>query len=847
MFIRRIHPHTALYATPALDSSQDGLMLGCYRILDLTTEKAFICGRALADFGAEVIKIEPPGGDPARFKGLFYKDTPDPEKNLTWLAFNANKKSITLDITTARGNETFKKLVKTADAVLESYPPGYLDKLGLGHRDLCKINPGIVLTSITGFGQEGPYKDYKDPDIVVRALGGLIYTAGYDDRPPLTVSYEHTHTLGAMNGAAGTMIALAHRVHTGQGQHVDAITQQALDIVCSAEIEGPYALFGEIPTRHGTARASVTLNDGYTFYNTLLWPCKDGNIALNLLLNPASAKNNRSMMEYIKKDGIDIGFLERWEWEKKDWEDMTLEQAEKLMDTLGKFFMNHTKDELLKLAVANRFQLGPCNNAGDILKYPQLEARGFWKEIEHPGIGTLKYPGGAVVTTQGYVGPRTRAPRIGEHNDEIFKKLDNIPIKIKPPEKQSVNKKPFEGIKLVQLCWAGVGIYTCNYLSHYGTKTIRVETATRPDPVRLFAPFAATNKPGEPVGLERSAFFSITHTAPELGIALNFKQPEAIEIFKKLVAWADVVAEGFPAGVMDKLGFDYEGLKKINPQIIMFRTCGYGHTGPMADQPGFGSILTAVTMMDNIVGWPDRAPVPPSTYYTDQLSPMYASLAIMAALDYRRRTGKGQYIDHSQIEAGLNYMTPLILDYQANNREFHVKGNKSDYAAPHGIYCCKGDDRWVAIAVMDDDEWRSFSKAIGSPAWAKDKKYAKAAERVKNSDELDRRVESWTVNHSPEDVQKILQGVGVGAGLVSNAKDLDEDPQMKHYNFYRESDHPYMGKLRYYHPAPIKLSAAEADVNRPVLLGEHTDRICTDILGMSKTEIDRLRQKGVFD
>ncbi len=821
-------------------------MLSCYRILDLTTEKAFMCGRALSDWGAEVIKIEPPGGDPARFRGLFPGDKVDPEKNLTWLAFNANKKSVTLDITTPPGKELFLKLVKTADAVIESYPPGYLDKLGLGYKDLSKINPGIVLTSITGFGQEGPYKDYKDPDIVVRALGGMVYTAGYDDRPPLTVSYQHTHSLGAMNGAAGTLIALAHRARTGQGQHVDAITQQALDIVCSAEMEGPYALFGQVPTRHGRARASVALKDGSTFYNTLLWPCKDGYIALNLLLNPTAAKNNLSMMEYLKKDGIDIGFLEGWDWEKKSWEHMTRQQAEKLMDSLGKFFMNHTKDELLKLAVENRFQLGPCNNAEDVLKHPQLAARKFWKEIDCPGIGKLKYPGGAVTTTQGYVGPRTRAPRIGEHNDEILKTLDSWKKSAEKP-KTIDNKKPFEGVKLIQLCWAGVGVYTCNYLSHYGATTIRVETSTRPDPVRLFAPFAPTNQPGEPVGLERSAFFSITHTAPEMDIALNFKHAEAIDIFKKLVAWADVVAEGFPAGVMDRLGLDYEGLKKVNPEIIMFRTCGYGHTGPMADQPGFGSILTAVTMMDNIVGWADRAPVPPSTYYTDQLSPMYATLSIMAALDYKRRTGKGQYIDHSQIETGLNYMTPLILDYQVNHREFQSKGNRSDSAAPYGIYRCKGEDRWAAIAVTNDAEWQSLVKVIGNPKWTQDKKYAKAADRVKYSDELDKLVEKWTSNYPPEAVEEMLQQVGVGAGVVASAKDINEDPQMNYYHFYREMEHPYMGKLRYYHPAPIKLSAVEAAVQRPVLLGEHTDRICTEILGMNQSEVDRLRQKGVFE
>jgi benzylsuccinate CoA-transferase BbsF subunit len=408
-------------------------------------------------------------------------------------------------------------------------------------------------------------------------------------------------------------------------------------------------------------------------------------------------------------------------------------------------------------------------------------------------------------------------------------------------------KQPFEGVKLVQLCWAGVGVYTCNYLSHFGATTIRVETATRPDPVRQFAPYAPTYKPGEPVGLERSAFFSITHTAPEMGIALNFKKPEAIEVFKKLVAWADVVAEGFPAGVMDKLGLDYEGLKKINPEIIMFRTCGYGHTGSMADQPGFGSILTAVTLMDNMCGYPDRPPVPPSTYYTDQLSPMFASMAIIAALDYKRRTGKGQYIDHSQIETGLNYMTPLILDYQANGRELAVKGNQSDQAAPHGIYRCAGEDRWVAIAVETDEEWRSFGQALGNPDWTKKAEYAATAGRVQHRDELDRLVEAWTVNYPPEAVEQILQSAGVGAGTVANARDIDEDPQLNYYHFYQELDHPYMGRLRYYHPAGLKLSGAETKVDRPLLLGEHTDTICREVLKMSQAEIEDLRVKGIFE
>jgi benzylsuccinate CoA-transferase BbsF subunit len=408
------------------------------------------------------------------------------------------------------------------------------------------------------------------------------------------------------------------------------------------------------------------------------------------------------------------------------------------------------------------------------------------------------------------------------------------------------NKRPLEGVKVIQLCWAGVGVYTTNFLSHYGATTVRVESSISPDPVRVFEPYAPTYKPGEPIGLERSVFYSITHTAPELGIAINLKNPDGLEIFKKLVKWADVIGEGFPAGVMDKMGLDYEGLKKIKEDIIMMRSCGYGHTGPMAQQPGFGSIMTAVTLMDTFTGYPDRRPIAPTTYYTDQLVPMYSALSIMAALDYKRRTGKGMYIDHSQMEAGLNFVTPLVLDWQANSRKPTLKGNQSDYAAPHGIYRCKGEDRWVAVTVSTDAEWQSFKKVLGFPQWAEKADYQTLAGRIRNSQEIDNHVNAWTAALTAEQVMSMLQGAGVAAGVVENSRDMDNDIQLNYYNFYRQIDHPFMGKLRYYHPAALTLSRAESAVKGPILLGEHTDYICSQILGLSQKEIDELKQKGVF-
>jgi len=218
----------------------------------------------------------------------------------------------------------------------------------------------------------------------------------------------------------------------------------------------------------------------------------------------------------------------------------------------------------------------------------------------------------------------------------------------------------------------------------------------------------------------------------------------------------------------------------------------------------------------------------------------------MVALDYKRRTGKGQYIDQSQMESGLNFVTPLILDHQANNRRPKLKGNKSDFYAPHGVYRCKGEDRWVALAVTNEEEWASFKKVLDNPEWANRPEFTTMVDRIQNADKLDELVANWTADLTPEQVMGVLQGAGVGAGLVSNAKDLDNDIQLGYYNFYRLLDHPYMGKLRYYHPAALKLSRAETEVKMPVLLGQHTDYVCQEFLGMSKAEIEDLRSKGVF-
>jgi benzylsuccinate CoA-transferase BbsF subunit len=407
-----------------------------------------------------------------------------------------------------------------------------------------------------------------------------------------------------------------------------------------------------------------------------------------------------------------------------------------------------------------------------------------------------------------------------------------------------MEKRPFEGLKVLDFTWGGVGPFQANFLAYYGAMVVRIESASRPDVTRHSH---GLSEGKEFPSLERGPVFALTHPVKKYGIDLNLGNPKAVEIFKRLVVWSDVLIESFTTGTMEKYGMGYEDLKKINPKIIMHRTCGYGHSGPMASQPGFGQTVTSMTGFYAISGWADRQSVPISSFYTDHLSPLFGGLALIAAIDYQRRTGQGQCIDQSQVETGINYLAPVVLDYTVNHRDLKLKGNSSELAAPHGTYRCKGEDRWVAIGVFSDEEWNKFCKVLGNPDWSKEEKFSSLSRRINHSDELDKLVNAWTANFTAEQAMAMLQDAGVAAGVVATAQDSEEDPQLKEYDFFHEIDHPYLGKRNFYHRPGFTLSDAVAERSRPTYLGEYTEYVCTNILGISDVEFVKLMQEGVFD
>ena len=389
------------------------------RVLDLTDEKGFLCGRVLGDFGADVIKVEPPGGDASRMTGPFYRGIPDPEKSLYWFAYNANKRGITLDIKATEGQTIFKRLAESADFVIESFPPGTMAGLGLDYDNLRRINPGIIMTSITSFGQSGPWKDYKGSDIALWALSSYMYVTGDEDRPPVCPSFPQAFLHAGLEAAAASLIALYHRQLAGEGQWVDVSVQDVLAIV-NLQNQQYWNLARFNPKRAGPAQ----MVSGVRWARQQrVWKCRDGFVVFIVSGGHMGAQANRALTEWMDSEGVAPEFMRKIDWETFDpqGQELTDEQHSEMLNATSEFFLRHTKAELYLGSVEKRIVLYPCNTTEDLMNDAQLKARGFWTEIPHAELGrSLVYPRPCVALSEASCDIRCRAPLIGEHNEEVY-------------------------------------------------------------------------------------------------------------------------------------------------------------------------------------------------------------------------------------------------------------------------------------------------------------------------------------------------------------------------------------------------------------------------------------------
>ena len=810
------------------------------RIIDLTQGIAGpYCTKILADFGADVIKVEKHVvGDYARRLGPFPNDKSDIEKSGIFLYLNTNKRGITLDLKTQEAVDNLKDLVRGADILVESFQPGVMDKLGLGYDVLKEINPNLIMTSVSNFGQTGPYKDYLASELVFTAMGSRMGASGLPDKYPLKLGGNHIQYQAGNSAAMATLFAWYGRTYQGLGgQQVDVSIFETQMGSINMRLLGfiQYQYTGDKGQRLGPVRAG---------YPSGPFPCADGYVSVSgggqRFGRVANTMGRPDLLEsyYATPEGqADLDARE--EFEMTEWLPWVLER---------------TMDEIVESGQANEMLVTPILTVDQVVdNNPQLEFRNYWVDIDHPSAGNLRYPGATVFTDWWQL--RRPAPLLGQHNQEIIneKSESSNLVPGDAADSNGKNKLPLEGIRVIDMCVIYAGPYATMFLGDMGAEVIRVETLTRlpatsrgqfarPSRESLQRAAVAPYPDREPGDRPWNRFGGFNqHARNKYGITLDLTKPEGHESFKKLVEVSDVFIENNGVGSMDRLGIPYSVLSKWNPNLIMLSINGFGQTGPWNYYAGIGTQFEAAVGHASTSGYPDMdAEGSPASVASDAACGVTVALTATMALHQRAKTGKGSYIDISLGENFLPHLGEMFMDYIINGRIAGPPGNRDHMGnMVQGVYQCTGEEEWIAISIASIDEWNAISGLIGGT-----KQFSSMAALIESHDEVDQIISAWTIDKDPIDLFHKLQAKGVMAGYIMHEEHAFKDPHVLEREFFVEVSHPEAGTHLY--PSTIfKMSKVPFEVRKsPVRLGEDNDFVFTEIMGLSGEEYQLLKDKG---
>ncbi len=806
-------------------------MLAGIRVLDLTDERGHLAGRILADLGAEVILIEPPGGDPLRRRGPFLSTTADPNAGVPFISANPGKRSLVLDLDGCEADrETLLALVDTADVVIESSAPGVMAARGI---DLLGRKPDLVHCAITAFGRRGPYASFAGHDLVCVAMGGNAVMTGAPERPPLRCSLPTAYMHAGPEAVIGILMALHGRDAGLGGQFVDVSLQECQ---LATLISGP----GQVPLG-GPPRGRTGDRTGRT---REIWRCKDGFVSYGLRGGPARAGSLAATVAWMAETGMAPDWLQAMDWTR--FSPLALDDAEieRLEAAFGAFFATQTMRVLFERALKERILLAPCNDAREILEQPQLLERGLFETVAYPEYGAqIKAPMHFARSSCCEIGAPRRAPMLDADGEALRAEVAaqaNVKPAAPAPVETASGGGLFEGLKILELGAGAAGPVATRYFAEQGARVVRIESEKRPDFLRILH-LTAENR-NDPGILERAPMYVLLNPNKE-SVAVNMKTERGLELVSALVQWADVVAENFAPGVMAKFGLDPASLLERRPELVVVSGCLFGQTGPQRGYPGFGGQGAAIAGFNHMTGWPDTEAIGPYATITDSLSPRFVATALLAALRHRRITGEGQCLDVSQIETGVYGLSEMIVRYSGCGESMSRMGNRSEYAAPHGMYPCLPDagvERFIAIAVFDDRAWHKLIEVMGAPAWAREAKYATTAGRLEEVDALEADLAAWTRTQEAEALMHRLQAAGVEAGVARDFEQLVADPQLAARGHFVELPHEPLGPL-YFERAGFRISGSPGGFDRPgPHLGEHTRAVLGADLGLSDSEIDAL-------
>lgn len=741
------------------------------RVLDLSDEQGQMCGMMLADLGADVVCIEPPGGSNARCFGPFADGVRDTETSLYWWSYARNKRSAVIDLESASGRDQLRALAAKADIVIETEKPGRMAELGLGHDDLARLNPRLITVSITPFGQEGPKANWPASDLTVLAAGGPLWLTGEHDRAPSRVRVPQGYNNAGCEAASAALIALHEREVSGLGQHVDVSAQQAVTLATQSDI------VADLVGVEGVGRYGGGMAVGPVVLR-FVYPAADGHVAVTHVFGSTIGPATQRMMNCVHADGFCDEAMRAVDWvnfQELILNSISVEYWEEAKAAIAAWSGSKTKAELLKLAMEKKLLIAPISTPRDALESEQLASRDYFVEMERPDgkAGLVKTPGAWAQMTRSALRMGRRAPRLGEHTEEVLAEIPaEPPAPVAMPKSAAApNRRPLEGVKILDFMWAVAGPAATRMLADNGAEIVRVESTTRLDVCRTLHPVVAGDGP------DRAALFHSVNAGKRM-MTLDLANAEAREVILDLVRWADVVCESFTPGTMDKLGFGYEALCEVNPEVIMLSTCLMGQTGPVATFAGYGNLGAALGGFHELAGWEDRAPAGPYSAYTDYIAPRYSAAAVLAALEHRRRTGEGQHLDVSQAEVGLHFLAPAILAQSVNRETWSRRGNHDEVLAPHGCYPVIGEDRWLAVAVEGDAQWRDFCEVLGLGALVADPRFADAGARRENFEALDGLLSEKTAERKGEEFETELIARGIAAHQVLDSRGLCADPQL---------------------------------------------------------------------
>ena len=785
----------------------------------------------LGDLGADVIKIEPTGGCPSRAEMPFIDGVEEAEQSLRFYAYNRNKRSIVLDPASDADKEVLRTLLQGADFVLESSPGGLLEKHGINFESLRELNPTVVHVVISPFGADGPAADRIANDLTLSAMGGQAGLQGSPDRPPVRVSTPQAWRHASAQAATAAMIAHARMQVTGEAQFVDVSAQCAMTWTMMNAMDAHAVQGFEFDRMGSTVQMGTRAIDP-------VFACADG----HLVAMPIGAVINALLGHLASDDLLDTAWLTE-DWETFDTR-MALEEdtgftREQVRDILVSFFLLHTKQELFTLGFEVGVTLAPINTVADLTKFEQLDVRDAWHDATLPDGKQVRTPGLFAKMNEAPMSIRYAPPRLDEHGAELRAEVAQG-TRERPalPKPVADANYPLAGLKVLDLTWVIAGPASVRYLSDHGATVIKVESELRPDGLRFLGPVK-----GE-AGWNRSHFYGEFNAGKQC-VQLQLKEPKALELLQQLIQWADVLVENWAPGATTRLGVDYESCARLNPELIMVSTSLLGQYGPVASIAGYGYHAAGMAGFYEVTGWPDMFPHGPWLAYTDVIAPHFIVASIVAALDHRRRTGRGQHIDAAQFEMAMQFLAPEILDAQANGYVATRMGNRKRDAAPYGIFPCAGQDQWCAIGVDTDEQWQALKTALGDPAWTADSALDTLHGRITHHDDIDAGLSEWTSNQAPSAVMDTLTSCGVPAGAVQRSRELAKDPQYLHRQFYRAFEHPVMGNVPYAgNQFRIPGYAGGPNAAAP-LLGEHNQHVFGEILGLNEAEIATLIESGV--